>query len=120
MSKTMQSAHPKAIAEPRHISLLSQLGLVAAITALVGASCCALPLALAWLGLAGAWIAKLRIFVSYRPIITAAAVMLICMGWLIAIRRSAAKEASINNQVIWFVGSAARSCSSNRRETCAG
>src|SRR5215471_4558535 len=90
MSKTMQSGDPKAAAEPRHIGLLSQLGLVAAVAALVGASCCALPLALAWLGLAGAWIANLGIFVAYRPYIAAAAVILICMGWAIAIRRRAA------------------------------
>jgi len=63
---------------------------VAAVAALVGASCCALPLALAWLGLAGAWIANLGIFVAYRPYIAAAAVILICMGWAIAIRRRAA------------------------------
>jgi len=86
----MQSAEPKAAADPRHIRLLSQLGLVAAVAALVGASCCALPLALAWLGLAGAWIANLGIFVAYRPYIAAAAVILICMGWAIAIRRRAA------------------------------
>jgi mercuric ion transport protein len=92
MSKAMQSADRKADAEPRHISLLSQLGLVAAVAALVGASCCALPLALAWLGLAGAWIANLGIFVAYRPYITAAAVILICMGWVIAIGRSAANR----------------------------
>ena len=67
----MQPADAKANAEPRHISLLSQLGLVAAVAALVGASCCALPLALAWLGLAGAWIANLGILVAYRSYITA-------------------------------------------------
>jgi len=90
MSNTMQPADAKANAEPRHISLLSQLGLVAAVAALVGASCCALPLALAWLGLAGAWIANLGIFVTYRPYITAAAVILIGLGWIIAVRRHAA------------------------------
>ena len=92
MSKTMQSGDPKAAAEPRHIGLLSQLGLVAAVAALVGASCCALPLALAWLGLAGAWIANLGIFVSYRPYITATAVVLIAVGWVIAGRRRAANR----------------------------
>jgi mercuric ion transport protein len=66
--------------------------LVAAVAALVGASCCALPLALAWLGLAGAWIGNLGIFVAYRPYITAAAVVVIGVGWVIASRRRAAKR----------------------------
>jgi mercuric ion transport protein len=89
MSNTMRPADAKTEdAEPRHISLLSQLGLVAAVAALVGASCCALPLALAWLGLAGAWVANLGIFVAYRPYITAAAVALIGIGWIIAIWRT--------------------------------
>jgi len=92
MSKTMQPADSKADAEPRHISLLSQLGLIAAVAALVGASCCALPLALAWLGLAGAWIANLGIFVTYRPYITGAAVIVIGLGWIIAVRRRAASR----------------------------
>src|SRR5262245_38379078 len=89
MSKTMQPADAKANTGPRHISLPSQLGLVAAIAALAGASCCALPLGLAWLGLAGAWIANLAIFVTYRPFITTAAVILVGAGWAIAIRRHA-------------------------------
>ena len=88
----MQSTDIRANAEPRHISLLSQLGLVAAVAALVGASCCALPLALAWFGLAGAWIANLGIFVAYRPYITATAVVLIGVGWVIAGRRRAANR----------------------------
>src|SRR5215467_14709103 len=92
MSKTTQPTDVSANPEPRHVSLLYQLGLVAAVAALVGASCCALPLALAWLGLAGAWIANLGIFVTYRPYITGAAVILIGLGWIIAVRRRAANR----------------------------
>jgi len=95
MSDAMQPADAKANTEPRHINLLSQLGLVAAVAALVGASCCALPLALAGFGLAGAWIANLGIFVTYRPYITAAAVILIGLGWIIAVRRRAANRTFI-------------------------
>jgi len=95
MSRSMQPADVRANAESRHIGLLSQLGLVAAVAALVGASCCALPLALAWFGLAGAWIANLGIFVAYRPYITAAAIVLIGMGWVFASRRRAAKRTLI-------------------------
>jgi mercuric ion transport protein len=95
MSKSMQPVDVRANADSREIRLLSQLGLVAAVAALVGASCCALPLALAWFGLAGAWIANLGIFVAYRSYITAAAIVLIAMGWLIASRRRAAKRTLI-------------------------
>src|SRR5215467_7693267 len=95
MSKTTQPTDVSANPEPRHVSLLSQLGLVAAVAALVGASCCALPLALAWLGLAGAWIANLGVFVVYRPYITIAAMLLIGLGWVIAIRRGAAARTYI-------------------------
>src|SRR5262245_14053243 len=95
MSKTTQPTDVSANPGPRHVSLLTQLGLVAAVAALVGASCCALPLALAWLGLAGAWIGNLGIFVAYRPYITAAAVVLIGVGWVIATWRRTANRAFV-------------------------
>lgn len=75
--------------EKRQASVLSHVGLVAALAALVGASCCALPLVLASLGLAGAWIANLGIFIVYRPHITVAALIVIAVGWAIALRRKA-------------------------------
>jgi hypothetical protein len=90
MSETMQPTDVKACGEARHISLLSQLGLVAAVAALVGSACCAFSLALAWLGLAGAWIASLGIFVIYRPYTIAGALIVVGLGWAIAIRRRAA------------------------------
>jgi len=85
MSKTLQPANAKTSS----LRLLSQAGLIAALAALVGASCCALPLVLTWVGLAGAWIANLEIFVVHRVYIIAAAVSLISLGWAIAIRRRA-------------------------------
>ena len=87
MSNTMQQSNPKTAGSARHLGMVSQVGLIAAIAALVGASCCALPLALAWLGLAGAWIANLEVFVVYRPYITAFAIIIIALGWAIALRR---------------------------------
>jgi mercuric ion transport protein len=89
MSNTVQQTNTKAEGGTRHLGIVSPLGLIAAIAALVGASCCALPLALAWLGLAGAWIANLEIFVVYRPLITAFAIVVIALGWAIALRRQA-------------------------------
>jgi len=72
--------------------MLSQAGLVAAIAALIGASCCALPLALAWAGLAGAWIANLGVFVVYRPYIIGVALVVIGLGWVIALQRKASRR----------------------------
>lgn len=68
---------------------LSMVGLALALAAFVGASCCALPLLLASLGLAGAWIANLEVFVVYRAYFTIAAFVLIALGWAFALRRRA-------------------------------
>ena len=89
MSDTTQETESLASGAKRQANLLSHVGLVAALAALVGASCCALPLGLASLGLAGAWIANLGMFVVYRPHITAVALIVIAAGWAIAIRRQA-------------------------------
>jgi mercuric ion transport protein len=89
MSDAVQQANRGAQRGTRSIGVVSQVGLIAAIAALVGASCCALPLALAWLGLAGAWLANLGIFVVYRPYVTAFAIIVIGLGWAVALRRSA-------------------------------
>jgi MerT mercuric transport protein len=81
MSHIAQPSTPPTVVPRRQASLLSLVGLAAAPAALVGASCCALLLVLASLGLAGAWIANLGIFVSYRSYVTVAAVVVIAMGW---------------------------------------
>jgi mercuric ion transport protein len=63
-----------------------------ALAAFVGASCCALPLVLASLGLAGTWIANLEVFVVYRAYFTVAALALIVLGWAIALRRRSSRR----------------------------
>ena len=89
MSNVAQQTNTKTEGAARHLGIVSQVGLIAAIAALIGASCCALPLALASLGLAGAWLASLGIFVIYRPYVTAFAIIVIALGWAIALRRRA-------------------------------
>lgn len=89
MSDVTQETESLTRGANRQVSLLSQVGLVAALAALIGASCCALPLVLASLGLAGAWIANLGMFVVYRPYITVVALIVIAVGWAIALRRKA-------------------------------
>jgi len=107
MSNLVQQANTKTEGAARHLGIVSQLGLIAAIAALVGASCCALPLALAWLGLAGAWIANLEIFVVYRPYITLFAIIVIVLGWVIALRQRASPRTFVALGVASvFVGAA--------------
>jgi mercuric ion transport protein len=89
MSDAVQQANRGTERGTRTVGVVSQVGLIAAIAALVGASCCALPLALAWLGLAGAWLANLGIFVVYRPYVTAFAIIVNALGWATALRRRA-------------------------------
>jgi mercuric ion transport protein len=79
----------------RRTNALSIVGLALALAALVGASCCALPLILASLGLAGAWIASLEVFVVYRAYFTVAALVLIALGWAIALRRRSSSRTLI-------------------------
>jgi mercuric ion transport protein len=74
---------------------LSILGLALALAAFIGASCCALPLLLASLGLAGAWIANLEVFLVYRAYFTLAALVLIAIGWTMALRRRASARTFI-------------------------
>jgi mercuric ion transport protein len=80
-----------AAQQKNNASLLSTLGLAAAVAAFVGASCCVLPLVLAWVGLAGAWIANLEIFVVYRAYITVLALVVIAVGWWISLRRHSSR-----------------------------
>jgi mercuric ion transport protein len=92
MSEIMQdTGAPDTSAKPA-AGVLFGFGLVAALAALVGASCCALPLVLASLGLAGAWTANLEVFVVYRPYVTVVALLVIGVGWLVALRRGPSRH----------------------------
>ena len=64
MPEAAQEQNPDVNTAWRHFHWLTSAGLVVAVAAFVGASCCALPLILASLGLAGAWIANLEVFVA--------------------------------------------------------
>jgi mercuric ion transport protein len=92
MSEMVQDKNVPVTGAKPAVSVLSGLGLIAAIAALVGASCCALPLLLAWAGLAGAWIANLGVFVAYRPYITGAALVMIALGWVSALWRGSPRR----------------------------
>ena len=70
-------------------TVVSGLGILAALAALAGASCCVLPLLLAIGGIGGAWVAHLGILTPYQPYILAFALDLVIIGWVIAFRRKA-------------------------------
>lgn len=95
MPELAQEQSPDRITARRNVRWLSNAGLVVAVAAFVGASCCALPLILASLGLAGAWIASLEVFVVYRAYITVAALVVIVLGWAVALRRRPLGRASL-------------------------
>lgn len=63
------------------------LGLTATVAALLGVSCCVLPIALAVVGLGGAWVAHLSVFVAIGPYLLAAAAAAVALGWWIGLRR---------------------------------
>ncbi|MEQ9643660.1 MAG: hypothetical protein RIM84_26820 [Alphaproteobacteria bacterium] len=67
--------------------LLPGLGLAATGAALLGVSCCALPLALSLVGLGGAWLAHLAIFVTVGPYLLAGASIAVIAGWWVAFHR---------------------------------
>ena len=71
----------------RASNLLSALGITAAAAAFVGASCCVLPLLLAWAGLAGAWLIYIEPFVAHRRPFALLAALVIFAGWWLAMRR---------------------------------
>jgi mercuric ion transport protein len=62
-------------------SFLMSLGAAAA------GSCCALPLALASVGIGGAWLGSLATLALYRPYILSIAVVGLAIGWTMAIRK---------------------------------
>ena len=53
------------------------------------ASCCVLPLALAVVGLGGAWLAGLGGLLAYQPYLLAVAAAAVAAGWFLALRRQA-------------------------------
>lgn len=71
--------------------LFAGLGAVVGFGALVGSSCCAVPLILAGLGASGAVFSGLEALVAIRPLLLGAAAVALVAGWTVfAQRRSLA------------------------------
>jgi len=62
---------------------------VAGLGALVGASCCVLPLLLAITGVGGSWVAGIGALTPYQPYLLGMAALCVGIGWIIALRRQA-------------------------------
>lgn len=76
-------------------NVVSGLGILAALAALAGASCCVLPLLLAIGGIGGAWVANLGVLTPYQPYILSFAGVLVLVGWIVAFRRDARRRTLI-------------------------
>lgn len=68
--------------------LISGMGLIAGLMAILGASCCVFPLVLAILGFSSAWFANFSFLIVYRTYILGFALIIVGAGWLVAIMKS--------------------------------
>ena len=57
------------------------------LSAAVAGSCCALPLALASVGIGGAWLGNLGTLTLYRPYVLSVAVIALALAWTVSIRK---------------------------------
>jgi mercuric ion transport protein len=75
----------------KQLQLAGVGGLAAASVAVVASSCCAIPMALAFMGVSTGAVSLLGPLHELRPIILGLAVVLLAAGWFLAIRRRSAR-----------------------------
>jgi len=73
------------------LQLTSAGGLIAATVAVIASSCCALPMALVFAGVSTSAVGLLGPLHEARPFILGVAVLLLAVGWVLAIRRRASR-----------------------------
>ena len=73
------------------LKLVSVSGVVAAVTAVIASSCCALPMALAFMGVSTGAVGLLGPLQAARPVILLASVGILAAAWFMAIRRRSAR-----------------------------
>jgi mercuric ion transport protein len=71
----------------RQLQLMSMSGFAAAAVAVVASSCCALPMALTFMGVSTGAVGLLGPLHELRPIVLGAAAILLAVGWVMAVRR---------------------------------
>jgi len=74
---------------PARTGAFAGLSLFTGLGAAVASSCCALPLALATVGISGAWVGKLGGLLFYKDYFLVAAIAALVLGWVVALRRRA-------------------------------
>ena len=86
---TLETAQRKSSGPGRHFGprASTAFSFVAGIGAAAAGSCCALPLALASVGIGGAWLGNLGTLVLYRPYILSVAVIGLALGWTLSVRK---------------------------------
>ena len=73
------------------LKLLSVGGVIAAVAAVIASSCCALPMALAFMGVSTGAVGLLGPLQAARPVILLASVGVLAAAWFMAIRRRSAR-----------------------------
>jgi mercuric ion transport protein len=76
----------------RTSTAVASVGLLSGAAALVGASCCVLPIVLTMAGLGGSWMVVLSGFVAWSWHILAVSGAVILAAWVLALRRPARRR----------------------------
>jgi mercuric ion transport protein len=79
----------------KQLQLTSVGGLAAATVAVVASSCCAIPMALAFIGASTGAVGLLGPLHELRPIILGIAASLLAVGWFLAIRRRSVRASPL-------------------------
>ncbi len=74
----------ETVAPPIAKDALASGGILSGLVALIGASCCIIPLVLFNIGLGGAWLAKLEFFVVAKPYFMIASAVFIISAFIAA------------------------------------
>ena len=90
MSIDLSSRRSGNAEAPSGGTLVIGASFLAGLGALASASCCALPLALSMAGVSSAYLVQMGVLVQPRDAITMAALLVLALGWVVALRRQRA------------------------------
>ena len=86
MSIDLSSGRSGNAGAPSGDTLVTGASFLAGFGALASASCCALPLALSMAGVSSAYLVQMGVLVQHRDAIAMAALLVLALGWVVAIR----------------------------------
>lgn len=87
MSIDLSSGRSGNAGAPSGDTLVTGASFLAGFGALASASCCALPLALSMAGVSSAYLVQMGVLVQHRDAIAMAALLVLALGWVVALRR---------------------------------